>query len=161
MSNDFRAEYRAAREAIIKEDVHIQGGLKAAKGATLAMVFSRALLFVATIIASITSQLAFGALDIVMLLISLIFAKIIHDGLRLLAILALAGGFYSGFMAWQNNIFDLVFGYRDIFLVAYVGIFILAIILTIIPMAYLLLNPKYKKYADAMTKLRQSVTIRR
>jgi low affinity Fe/Cu permease len=81
----------------------------------------------------------------------------IHRGLRPMAILALLGGVMGVFSVWQSGFIEYFLSDGAMLVKAYAAVYILAMLLTIFPMAYLLLNANYRKYADMHTKLTQEL----
>ena len=158
MANIIYTEYKEMLDKAINSDADLAAGRKAALVSTVAMVSSRVLLFVTGALSSYMNDFSLTTMDVVTLLVAFIFGRLIYTGFMLLAVLALIGGFMSVAAAWQNeSLFD-VFSYGNAFDTAYGVSFIIAVTLTIVPMAYLLLNPKYRKYADELGNIKREIS---
>ena len=158
MANQIQIEMKTRINNAKNEDPDFAAGRKTAFIAVTAMLLTRVLLIAAEIPASVVNGLPFSMLQIVMLGMSLMFANLIYNGFKVFAILALMGGIWSAATAFGSEVIFAVFTYGNIFTTIYGILFILAIIMTILPMSYLLLNPKYKNYAKRINEIRKTVS---
>jgi len=157
MANAFRIEYNTRISSAMQNDVNVAAGRKAAFIATVAMVSARALLFVMGMLSGFINGLPFFVFDAVMLLVSAGFGIMIYKGVRGLAILALIGGFVSLWSEWQNGALTGIFRLGNLFMTLHGAAFIIAIMMTIVPMTYLLISANYRKYAEAVSKINKDL----
>jgi hypothetical protein len=157
MADSYNTEYNARLKNAIKNDADFAAGRKAALLATVGMVSTRVLLFVTGMFYAYVYELQISTQEVVALCVSVVFGRLIYNGVRALAVLTLIGGFLSILLAWQNESIISIFNCEDSLEIAYGVSFIIAIIMTIVPMTYLLFNSKYRKYVDEIYKIKQEI----
>jgi len=156
MSNQLKEQYNEQLQAAM-ENNEFARGRKIATVCVVAMALPRMLLFIADAVIAIRFELPFAVFAAIPLLMTLLFAVGIRGGVRALTILITLGGFASLWMEWQNESLAFVLTNADILLAARGGVYIIAVITSIIPMVYLFFNPAYKRYAEEITRIKKDV----
>jgi len=159
MANLFKERYDEKWSDAMRDDPSLADGRKIAFVAVVTMASMRVIFFIVETLFIVVNDLSFSPLSFIVLCVSLLFGKLIHSGGKALAVLALLGGFWSLWQQWQDGWFIFtLFRYGDPLTIAYGISFIVAVLTTIGPMAYLLINPQYKKYAAAASIIQKELT---
>jgi len=143
-------------------DQDIIAGRKAALIPLIAF-FAGRLLLVISEFAFVSSQdaLRFQPQNLFMLVVVALFAIALYSGIKAIAYLALAGVALSVIISWEGITHNIQYGrdFGDGLAIFYSVAFIIAMLTTLVPMVYLLVNKKYRAYANKIAELRKECTI--